>query len=318
MKFGVDNEIKLEYLNTKPTPTAKADENVLLSADRFEEMIGKPIYNMSYAELRQLITMQFHNSSPGVVRKNISVLKRYVDYCIEKNIVLHGDNRLSTFEAKDAIKYVDRQAIARRFITIGELREYQNICSNEQDKLLLELPFAGVLGKEMIEIIDLTFDNVDENNKMLSLHMGEGKYRRMAVEISTIALIRNTYEQKTYLENNGNIGGRSSPREFKINKLGNYVFRVPGKKKFEKFSTGLAYTRLIKIKKWVDNPYLTYKSLMFSGMMHLLNQRLKERGELIEKDYRDIVDKYDYGSDHYFAWRDVKAMYEQNKKMMGV
>ncbi len=84
MDFKVDNEIKQEYLNTKPALTARSDSFVLRLADRHEALINKPIYNMSYAELKEMLLMQFRNYSEGAIRKNASVLKRYVDYCIEK------------------------------------------------------------------------------------------------------------------------------------------------------------------------------------------------------------------------------------------
>ena len=320
MDFKVDNEIKNEYLNTKPTPTAEADAFILKSADEYEKLIGKPIYNMSYAELREMIAMQFRNSSEGVIRKNVSILKKYIDYCIDKNIVTHGENRLAIFTAKDAREYVNRQALLGKYTNREMLREYQNICYNEQDKLLLELAFIGVGGRAQEEIINLTIDDVDEKNKMLTLSTDDGKHRRLSVDLSTIGLIQSTYNQESYMENNGEITENTripNPRESQINKVERYVFRVPGKNKFEKFSVNLLGSRMNRFKQWFDNPYLTYTSLRDSGMVQMAIDVYEEKGEVTKEDYMNICDRFNYGTDSPEGyWNVVRSLFEQYKKLL--
>ncbi len=322
MKFEVDNEIKLEYLNTKPIQTAKVDFYVLRTMDEYEDMVGKPVYNMSYQELRQMIAMQFRNTSRGVVCKNVSIIKNYIDYCIKKNIVMHGENRLSTFMSKDAPEFMDRKTLLGRFIDRDTLREYQKICYNEQDKLFLELLYVGVEGIKLREITSLTIDALDEENKMLTVDMGEGKFRRISVEVFTMELIKDTYNQERYVENNGEITDNirlSAPRESVINKVGKYVFRVPGKKKFEAITNTLLGSRMRRIKKWVGNPYLTTKALRDSGMIQLAMDAYKEKGEVTKEDYQDICDRFNYGTespDGY--WALLRDTFEQYKELLGI
>lgn len=314
MDFKVDNEIKQEYLSTKPAPTAESDAFILRSADEYEEMVGKSIYDMSYVELKEMIAMQFRNFSEGAVRKNVSILKKYIDFCIEKNIVTHGENRLAIFRSKDAKEYVDQKALLNKYISRERLREYQNILYNEQDKLLLELAYLGVNGRAQEEIINLTIDDVDENNKMLTLTTNDGEHRLLAVDLSTIGLIIDTYNQEFYVENNGEITENiriPEPRRTRINKVENYVFRVPGKNKFEKFTATLLGSRMNRFKLWLDNPYLTYTSLRDSGMVQMAMDIYDRKGKVTKEDYLDICDQYNYGD-----CNTVRILFEQYKDLL--
>lgn len=313
-QFKVDNELKQEYLSTKPTNTAKSDSFVLKSADEYEEMINKPMYDMDYIELRDLISMQFRNFSKGVVRKNVSILKRYIDYCIEKNIVIHGENRLSTFRSKDALNFVDQQALSNKHINKKTLRKYQEILYNDQDKLLLELAFLGIGGKKMEEIINLNIKDVDEINKKIMLKNDDGKNRIVEVNLSTIELIKDVFNQEAYVENNGEetLNERlSEPRKTIINKVENFVYRVPGKNRYDKFTRSLLGSRMDRIKKWVDNRFITFTSLKESGIIQMVADIREEKGKLTKEDYINVCNHYHYGSgDSERYWSVVKELFE--------
>lgn len=323
--YNVDNEIKQEFLNKKPTGTAKSNAYVLRSADEYEQLINKPIYNMSHAELQEMIAMQFQNGSKKTVETNVSILRTYIDYCISKNIVLHGENRLVTFTAQDSNAFVHKQALLNKYISREELRQYQNILFNEQDKLLLGLVFLGVRGRTteggtLEEIINLSINDLDESKRMITLKQNDGKNRRLELNLSTIELIKDTYKQEVYVENNGQMTNNprlSKPREIKINHVEDYVFRTPGKNKFEKFTPNLLNSRMRRLQKWLDNPYLTYTSLYMSGMIQLAMDIYKEKGELSKEDIIIICDRYNYGGDNPEKyWFNVKALFEQYRELL--
>ena len=226
--FKRDNELKQEYLSTKPTATAKANTFVLRLADEYENLINKSIYNMNYSELYEMLLVRFKNSSVRTIIKNVSILKKYIDFCLDKKVVEHGENRLSVFTREEAKRIVHKQAMLNKYISREKLREYQNILYNEQDQLLIELPFIGVRGRTvengtLEEIINLTMPTKkDEENNILTLVQNNGKSRRLDVKTSTMALIRNTYEQEVYVENNSqetnNVRLSFQPRKFKLTK----------------------------------------------------------------------------------------------------
>lgn len=327
IKFKVDSELKQEFLNMKPTATAYAESFVLRLADEFEYMIGKPIYNMSFDELDELIGTKFRNSSVKAVMKNVSILKTYIDFCIGKKVVVHGENRLATFTSKEAKKFVHRQALLNSFIDKETLALYEEMLYNEQDKLLLRLPYIGVKGRaaregSFEEIINLRIDDLDEVNKMLTLRQNDGKCRRIKVDTHTIELIKSTYNQEFYVENNGEEKSNPKnpePRHLVINKFDNYVLRVPGTNKFEKFSPNLLNSRMTRIQKYVGNEYLSYTNLYNSGMVQMAIDIYKEKGEVTKEDFILICDRFKYGarnSERY--WFFVRDLFEQYRDLLNL
>ncbi len=310
--FLVDNNIKQEYLATKITATAEADTHVLRAADEYESQIGKPIYNMTYAELKEMLVMQYKNSTTRTIRKNISILKNYVDFCLEKNIVLHGENRLIPLSG-DAETFMNQHAFKNRFINKERMREYQNILNNEQDKLILYLPYIGISGKKLEEITNLRIRDIDHINKMLTLSTNSGKHRRFEVDTFTIELIMSAYEQDFYVENNGeetNDTRLTKVKESKINRIEDYVLRIPGKDKFKRFTFGLLNSRMYRYQKWLGNKYITYKALRDSGMVQMALEIHGKRGDVTKEDYIDICDRFNFGmGDRY--WFIVKEMFER-------
>jgi len=318
--YKIENEIKQEYLNSKTTLTAKSEAFILRSADEYESLIGKSIYNMTYSELREMIGMQFSNSSLKTILKNISILKTYVDFCIYKNLVLHGENRFSAFTTEESKKLVHRQALLNKYTPKKQIREYQNILYNDQDKLFLELSYLGVKGRPtkdgtLEEIINLTIDDVDEEKKQITLTQNDGTHRILKVETHTIELIKDVFKQKFYLENNGELTDNPrteyKPREIQINKVENYVFRVPGMKKVEIFTPNLLNSRMRRIQKYVGNMYITFSSLYQSGMVEKALDIYKEKNEVTKEDYIRICVEYNYGSEKNEYWHVLKSLVEQ-------
>lgn len=282
---------------------------------------------MNYSELYEMIAMQFKNSSIKTITKNISILKNYVDFCISKKIVAHGENRFAAFSASEAEEFVNKQALLNKFITREKLKEYQNILYNDQDKLFIGLPYVGVRGRTVKdgtyeEIINLSITDLDEEKKMLTLNQNNGKHRRLKVDSDIIGLIQDAFNQELYVENNGEMTANvrlSKPRETIINRVENFVFRVPGKNKTQKFTPALLNSRMTRIQRYLDNPYLTLTSLYMSGMIQIAIDIYKESGDVTKEDFIDICDGFNYGSgqpDKY--WFNLKSLFEQYKELLNI
>jgi len=326
-EFKVDPELKHDYLNEKVTATGESDSFILRSVDEYELAKGKPIYNMHRDELNGMIAMQFNNPSVGAVTKNVSIIRTYIDFCINKNVVTHRENRLATFTVEDAKNLVNQQVLLKKFITREQLKEYQKILCNEQDKLILELPYVGGRGRTCDgctseEIINLRMSDVDEENKMITLTQNDGKTRELEVETSTIELIKDAYNQKIYVENNGEMSNNlrlSKPREITINRVEDYVLCVPSLKKFQKFTSNLITSRMSRMQKYLDNPYLTVSGIYMSGMVQLAIDVYKEKGEVDKDDYIDICFRFNYGGDiPEKYWHILKAQFEQYKNLLEI
>ncbi len=323
--FKVDNEIKQEFLNSKPTSTAESDVFVLREFDNYEEKTGKKVYNLSIPELNEMFAT-LRNSSKRGAGKNKSILTSYIDFCISKKIVPHMENRAVYIDIKD---FVNRQALLNKYVSRDKVREYAKLLYNEQDQLLIWLLFIGVRGRTvedgtMEEVVNLTMDDVDFQKNRLVLKQNDGKNRILPnVDDFIIDLIKETYEQEAYVENNGEITNNPripEPRKTLINKTGEFsrhIFRTPGKDKFEKFSISLLNSRMKRIQKAIDNPYLTYSGLYFSGMVQMAMDVYHEKGEVTKDDYIDICDRYNYGSgDPERYWYIVQDMFEEYKGLL--
>jgi len=313
MIYNIDNEIKQEYLNSKPTATAESDSFILRTIDEYEQLVNKPVYNLTISEFDELFS-KFGNTSKSSGDKNKSILVTYINFCISKNFVLHKENRARLI---DITKHVSKQALLNKFTSREKLKEYQKILYNEQDQLLLELLFIGVRGKTienetLEEIINLSIDDVDFDNNIIKLKQNNGDIRTIKVESSTVELIKNTYEQEIYIENNGEITNNpriSEPRKSIINHVENFVFRIPGKKKFEKFHSSLFNSRITRIKGWVENSYLTVTTIYESGMIQMVMDIYHKKGEVTKEDYINICDRFNYS--YPFKLKEKFVQYEE-------
>jgi hypothetical protein len=331
MEFKVDNEIKQEYLNLKPTKTAKSDTFVLRDFDEYESKVGKEVYNLSINELNEMFAT-LRNSSQRAAGKNKSILVNYIDFCVSKKIVPHMENRAKYIDVE---KFVHRQALLNKYVPRETLMEYQKLLFNEQDQLLVWLLYIGVRGRTveegtLEEVINLNIKDVSPDANRLILRQNDGKARVLDnVDTFIIELIQDVYEQEYYIENNGEITNNPrlpDPRRSKINKTGesktgetidHYVFRTPGKNKYEKFSLSLLNSRIRRIQKYVGNPYLTYSSLYFSGMIQMGMDIYHEKGEISKEDYINICDRYNYGSGNPAKyWHVLKEEFEQYKELL--
>jgi integrase len=333
IEFKVDNEIKQEYLDTKPTGTAESDAFVLRDFDNYEDQIGKQVYNLSIPELNEMFAT-LRNSSKRGAGKNKSILVSYIDFCVSKKIVSHMGNRAKYIDIE---KFVSRQALLNKYIPREKVREYANLLYNSQDELLLWLLFIGVRGRTveegtMEEVINLTIDDVNEEEKSLTLRQNDGKFRLLYnVPDCVIDLIKETFEQEFYTENNGEITNNPripDPRKSIINKTGEYaryVFRTPGKNKFDIFTPSLLNSRMRKIQNVCDNKYLTYSSLYFSGMLQMCSDIYKEKGEVADRDFDDICIRFNYGipeskedlsKKQSAYWHVLKDLFNQYKDLL--
>jgi len=330
IEFRVDNEIKQEYLNTKPTETAESDAFVLRDFDNYENQVGKQAYNLSISELNEMFAT-LRNSSKRGAGKNKSILTNYIDFCVSKKIVSHMENRAKYI---DINKFVSRQALLNKYIPKEKVMEYTNLLYNAQDQLLLWLLYIGVRGRTtedgtMEEVINLTIDDVNFAENALTLRQNDGKFRLLCdVPDFIIDLIKETYEQETYTENNGEMTNNPripDPRSSIINRTGEFsrhIFRIPGKNKFDKFKSSILNSRMIKIQKITDNRYITYSSLYFSGMLQMCMDIYKGKGEIIDRDFDNICIQFNYGipesiestdkklSNYWFVLKDLFNQYK--------
>ena len=110
-------------------------------------------------------------------------------------------------------------------------------------------------------------------------------------------LIYDTYMDEFYYSKNGqeSAAPRSGARKIPINKVENYVFRVPATKKFEPFNKPIIQSRMRRVQEWIGNTYVSPNTLYMSGMITKALEVLDKHGEIKQEDYERICQEYEYG-----------------------
>jgi integrase len=295
MEFQIDKELKQEFLDKQMKGTRDTYAYVLKKADEFEQELQKAIYDFNFEERDELILTKYKNKSKGVVQSTLSPLKQYINFCIGKHVVRHNQNRFDEIPVSDYEKYVNVQAQKNTYISKEECRELQKRIFNSQDKLILELLTWGIRGRTEAgntheELINLTIDDVDFENHILTVTNNDDEIRIVRVDEYTIELIKEAIKQETYMCNNGTGTIKVMP----INDS-EYIFRTPGKNKFGKVDQQLFTRRMQSFQEWLEKPYLTISNLWFSSIIDYAKKIKEEKGEVTREDYIRINEIFRYG-----------------------
>ena len=136
--------LKERFLEKYPKTTRSVYEYVLGKAKTTEEFLGKDIYEMDSIELDKLIK-NYHNASLNSVYSIVSVLRQYLDFCIDNGYIkinwLNGMSGSHTFK-----KYISQEILTKKYITKEQLNEIQKLSDNAQDIIVPTLLFEGIKG----------------------------------------------------------------------------------------------------------------------------------------------------------------------------
>lgn len=300
--FQVDNELKHEFLDKQKKTTKGFYTYILKRADEYEAEIGKKIYDFNIEERDDFLIVKFKNGSKNVFQSTLSPLKKYLNFCIAKNIVKHNENRFTTILVKDYDNYINIQARGNIYISKSEVRELQKQLINPQDRLILELLTWGIRGRTEIgntheELINLKVNDIDYQNKAITLTNNDGEIRLVYIDDYTLDLIKQVIAQQDYVCSNGKISAKSKSRSSRIlpvNKT-QYVFRTPGKNRFGRVDHQLFDRKVQLMRKWLEKPYLSIGNLYDSAMIDEAKRIKEEKGELTRDDYIRINEKFQYG-----------------------
>lgn len=299
-KFIVDSANKEDFLSTLNQSTAKTVKGVLLKVDKFENAISKSVYDFNLSEVNELIENEFSHKSVGSIRSSVSYIKKYINYCIERNLTT-----LNPFEIiTDYSQYVDKNAMENKYLTYEEVQEIESKLVNFNDKCMLELLFNGLKPDELVSLKE-TDVNFDE--KSILATDKKGNIRKIfGCSDRCFDLIKLTINQRTYCLNNGSSYSRKNPNKQYKNGLGVrelafpesvYIFKTAGSKQIDTpmEQKGLQ-ARVRVIREWVGNQYITVTNLYFSGILHEAYNimRQKQEKELDRYTVAQIADKFNY------------------------
>jgi len=318
-KFEVDIEYKEAFLLKQTKSTRVSYRYVLKRADEFEVKIGKKIYDFDIEDRDELLNVQYKNKNIWAFQAVLSPLKTYVDYCIDKRIVKHNQNRFATISTKSYKDFVNAQAKENSYIPLTDNREYQKGLVNYQDRAIIELLGLGVRGRTekgntLEELINFRVDDIQWTEKVIYLTSNDGEIRYLDVDDYTLDVLKKTIDSEYYIFGNGLKGKPNENGIYEKNEKGfqinptEFVFRVPGKNKSGKADFQLFANRIQRIQGWLKRPYITTSSLYFSAILDEAKKIREEKGTITREDYIKINEKFKFGENGEIYFNKTKEL----------
>lgn len=134
-----------------------------------EVLKGKDLMYFTTQEIKELLT-SLVNTKPSSRRAFLSFVNSYLNYCIERGYI--NTNNASAINTEE-IKQVNKKFISLEIINLN--RFYMMVeevyAKQNYNRIILPILFAryGILGEECKDIMKLSFENVDKNNKLVKI-----------------------------------------------------------------------------------------------------------------------------------------------------
>lgn len=284
--------------------TQRTFMHILTKGARTEEDFNKDIYEFTPYECDQLL-FSFSASSEGMVFVLISCFKQYFDFCKLNNLDNIDElNYFATITGLETVrKYVNPTVIENKYITYEQLLEIEGLCINEQDAVIPELLFIGIKGESAEDLLGLDISQI----KKIEFKTEDGKWnteykimmkdREIPISERTYDLIIDAYEQIEYLKGNGEYEGKS--KKLNLESTSTRILKVASRGVDSELSYGTLQSRMIRIKEYFGNPYLTMTNIWVSGMIHLAKQIKEEKGELKKEDWVFVNKRFGYPEQYW-------------------
>jgi integrase len=286
------NEEKKEwFLKDLPRNTYQRYSRVLSRAKYLEEQLGKDLYNFNIKEIEQLL----HYLNPKTINScqgSTSIILSYIRWAIEQDLRKDNLNPLDALIGYDFYnKFID--TTSQVIFSFEEIQDIIGGRINAQDYAVVQALFEGLFGKKYSELLNLSKNDIDEENLILTLKEDVSEYetreRKVKVSPLLIKMLIKASEQKIYHKSNGEGAAilRAPTSDLMEN---NYVFRPSNlnTKGNGKADPHLVLRRLKLMSIENSQPYLSAINIRNSGMLYMAYQLYVETGNLTKKEI-DII-----------------------------
>lgn len=248
------------------------NENIALA----EKNKDKDLYDFSTSEIVDLINNTFITVKTGVKNQNFNIIKTYIDWAIERGLLVTGINPCDSITDND-FKISEKMA-KNYYQTLDEFYDWlkELKCSNV-DKALITLVRYGV---EIKETVKLQFKDINKEEKTIVIR-NNNNVKFLPIDDRFIEVMEKSkycseYDKTSYVQDNDYIvkqtrKGRSERPE--INSIRN---------RFNIISVSNGIARI--------NPTMLKDNRAYD----LLLEIAKKNGELITKDFKKIVQILNY------------------------
>ena len=134
-----------------------------------EVLKHKDLMYFTTQEIKELLT-SLVNTKPSSRRAFLSFVNSYLNYCIERGYI--NTNNASAINTEE-IKQVNKKFISLEIINLNRFYMMVEKVYSKQNynRIILPILFAryGILGEECKDIMKLSFENIDKNNKLVKI-----------------------------------------------------------------------------------------------------------------------------------------------------
>jgi hypothetical protein len=286
-----NEDIKMKFLNDKYDSEDTRNVMKYIFYYSFGEELprNKDLYDFNLDEIIKVIT----NSRPkslSVAITRVRYISQYIAWAISPEINLRRDNLNPLLNFDEGWFKECVRTDVKQFISKTELDEIIGHLENYQDKVVLQLLFEGIYGRESTELRNLKRTDIKGN--IVTVY-DDYKEEPRQVELSdeAIKIIEKADEETIYKLKNGLSDARSNEAEILDTE---YVIKNTsrGRSQAERTKQNIILNRIRMVSELFDLPDLTPKSINRSGMIYMGYQLFKEKGKLEYEDFEKIGDHY--------------------------
>ena len=310
-------QLKKDFINERISNnrnTIMIYEKILNKAKRFEKQWNKDLSEFTYEELCRLFSFLNASTITSLYTQH-NLIKRYIQYAINKG---HGNalgiNYAEKFTVTDLQKYVNKIKSIKQIITKKDLldiiKTIDQYGGNAQDYTPLVLIFNGVWGRNLEELINLQLVDINIYENIITLTKNNGDKRNIKIDSEWIKYILHAFYEKDYV-----VLRDIDQTKFQKRKLAETPYILKGYIKFQsKITPQLIRQRIVRVKKFWGNEYITPKSILNSGIIHYTKEYIKklDRLFLTTKDYQYITQRFGMNINNWFAIKKIIKKYVEN------
>lgn len=270
-----------------------------------EESKNKDISLFSREEVLEAI-----GSVPTYSKRTIntidSTLTNYMAWAVQRGINPTGINPMQGISVKEHLeKNINTNVLAKKFITEEEIKSLRDIVEknsdavlNAQDYLCVLLPFYGIYGKNCCEMLNLRKEDINFIDETVIARDDEGNNRIVKVDEFLLEVLQEAINETEYIRVNN---WKEALKE------NGYVLKMP--RRAEQMKANGVRVRVMKCLSLLneardEQSRITLKSLVASGKYRRIEEIKKEKGKLVDQDFRDVMVEFGDNPSSYFALKE--------------
>lgn len=324
-------ELKQRFIDTYDIENTRINitRKFYMTNFKKEKELNKDLCDFTNEECQDLL-YSFNSKSASSLASIVSILRNYINFTINIGRRENAINFFDMLKLEDLDKYVAKNVYQYMYITRDEL--YSSVISqifNPQDAVIYALLFEGVKGKELLELRNLKPEDIDFNNKTITIQPyiiknSNGTTKEVPMRIienvddRTLEIIEGAIHQSIYYRGNSedNRMGNSLPNELDLEPT-SYILKntITSKNpdmdaiEDKPITKQTVQNRMNKVKKYLENPELVNMlnptNLVYAGMLDDLIKIADKKGTVDFNDFSDVVVSRGMQRNSYYRLKNI-------------